>query len=141
MRVVKEGHGTNPIIGEFECTGVGNGGGGCKALLEVQLNDLRYYEGSDYPIGRRNAYTFRCPECGTLTDLAQEDWPVGAQRERVKPFTNKWKNGESEDGGDIVAASINPAGESKFSEETIRSVDEDGNVKGMVTGGTGSRGR
>ena len=98
MKVIEEGAGDNPVVGKFRCTGIGNGGGGCKAKLEVNLSDLRRYQGTDmYGDPKPECFTFRCPTCHTLTDIKREKHPKGAQRDRVRPFTNKWKKHGEDD--------------------------------------------
>ena len=93
MKVIKEGEGIDPIIGQFECTGVGNGLGGCGATLEINLSDLRRYQGTDmYGDANPEQYSFRCIRCETLTDIPSNDHPKGKMRDRVIPFTSQWKN-------------------------------------------------
>jgi hypothetical protein len=62
---------------QHRCTGWGNGGKGCDALLEVDFEDLRYFAGvpGDTWGSRDPAVTFKCPCCSTLTDLGLNDWP------------------------------------------------------------------
>ena len=70
MKVIKKGRRQQGWAKEYVCTGKGNGGGGCGATLLVEEDDLfrtghHCYDGSsDYFI------TFRCPECGVLTDIS-----------------------------------------------------------------------
>lgn len=69
MKVLKKGR---PQVGwsaERSCTGSGNGGGGCYAKLLVEEPDLFATFHTDYS-GETDRYaTFRCVECGVLTDL------------------------------------------------------------------------
>lgn len=52
---------------EFTCTGKGNGGGGCGAVLLVERDDL--YQTSRSSLGETDYFvTFRCPECKVETD-------------------------------------------------------------------------
>jgi hypothetical protein len=73
MKVIKEGRKQKGWAKEFSCTGKGNGDGGCGALLLVEEVDLfqtahHYYDGSsDY------FKTFRCSECGVLTDIPDNE--------------------------------------------------------------------
>jgi hypothetical protein len=82
------------------CTGDGNGGFGCDALLRVNRSDLRYYEGTDYPIARRSAVCMRCPVegCGRVTDLRSDVWP--SRVSELKPFTTAWARGTEETNND-----------------------------------------
>lgn len=76
---------------ETKCTGAGNGGRGCNALLEVSEDDLfqtasHHYDGSsDYYI------TFKCAACGTLTDLPESKVPTDI---RVKAAHRKSAPGQ-----------------------------------------------
>lgn len=67
MKVIKEGRPQTGWAQEMECTGAGNGGGGCGAVLLIEADDLfqttrcardevDYYE------------AFKCVSCGVLTD-------------------------------------------------------------------------
>ncbi len=54
---------------ELECTGEGNGLGGCKAKLLVEQGDI-YSTKSEHYDGSTDYYkTFRCASCGVETDL------------------------------------------------------------------------
>lgn len=91
MRVIKPGKG---YTDEVECTGGGNGGKGCRAILGVDRDDLRYYEGvpGDTWGSRDPEVCFRCPECGEVTDLPHNKWPSDVQN--LKRFTKAWKLGQ-----------------------------------------------
>jgi hypothetical protein len=77
MEVLKHGRKQRGWAGEFDCTGAGNGLGGCGARLLVDQHDLfqttrGYYDGStDY------YKTFECPECGVHTDVEAPCEPLG----------------------------------------------------------------
>ena len=84
---------------DVECTGEGNDGfnkgtKGCGSKLRVGRDDLRHYEGTEYPIWRDAAVTMKCPVCGCLTDLDRDDWPVGASD--LRKFSNAWARGEND---------------------------------------------
>lgn len=68
MKTIKKG---KPWSLRVTCTGIGNGGGGCKSLLEVEKTDLYITTsqcyGDDYP---ETHYTFKCQECGVETDVS-----------------------------------------------------------------------
>jgi len=78
MKILEAGKvGENWVI-QHRCTGWGNGGDGCDALLEIEFDDLRYFPGTGGEVtwGYRDpAVTFKCPCCSTLTDLGLNDWP------------------------------------------------------------------
>lgn len=69
MKVLKN---RGPLKGwsqDYLCTGWGNGKNGCGARLRVEFKDLYHTYHSDY-IGDREVYTtFRCPVCGSQTDI------------------------------------------------------------------------
>lgn len=71
MKVFKKGRPQRGWSKEFECTGKGNGGGGCGAKLLVEEGDLlrtgsHCYDGSsDYYV------SFICSECGVMTDIIE----------------------------------------------------------------------
>jgi len=52
------------------CTGGGNGGWGCKAHLRVEQEDV-FVTASHCRDETDYFNTFRCPECGHLTDLKE----------------------------------------------------------------------
>ena len=62
MKIIKKGQRWSK---EAKCTGRGNGGGGCGAVLRLSENDiyetcLNYYD---------DCITFCCPECGVETNI------------------------------------------------------------------------
>ena len=69
MKVISKGDGRKGWAKEFKCTGSGNGGGGCSAILLVEQGDLYKTSSSDYGGGTENYITFRCPECQNQTDV------------------------------------------------------------------------
>lgn len=90
MKVIEAGK-----IGEYwsikhRCTGWGNSGKGCEALLEIDFDDLRYCTPihSDSWGGREAAVSFKCPCCGKVTDLGLNDWPSG--HHELKQWTKEW---------------------------------------------------
>lgn len=77
MRVIREGKGW---FIEEKCTGKGNGGGGCGALLEVEKNDIYLTYSYDYLGDKSTFYTFKCPCCGTENDIDAEYIPSGIKK-------------------------------------------------------------
>ena len=67
MKVIKAGRKQKGWSTEQECTGYGNGLGGCGALLLVEVSDV--YITLRCCLHETDVfYTFRCP-CGVETDL------------------------------------------------------------------------
>lgn len=69
MKVLKKGREQNGWAIETLCTGIGNGNGGCGALLLVEQGDLYKTHKYDYGGGHDIFITFRCPDCEVQTDL------------------------------------------------------------------------
>ena len=70
MKTVKNGRKQAGWAEKFRCTGDGNGGGGCGAVLLVSQADL--YKTSCQSYGDTSPEyfnTFCCPECGVETDV------------------------------------------------------------------------
>ena len=69
MDVLKKGRPQKSWTSKFTCSGKGNGGGGCGAVLLVSEYDL-YYTHSDHYDGSSETYTtFTCCECEVETDV------------------------------------------------------------------------
>jgi hypothetical protein len=69
MKVLKKGREQQGWSVEHLCTGTGNGGGGCKAELLVEIGDV--FQTEQNCLHETDYFTtFRCPQCGVLTDLA-----------------------------------------------------------------------
>ena len=82
MKVIKRGKKQKGWAVEFECTGDGNGDGGCGAILLVEEGDL-YLTSRSYYDGSRDTFTtFTCSCCGVQTDVevpirvtqSHDDW-------------------------------------------------------------------
>lgn len=85
MKVVKEGRQQVGWAKEFTCTGHGNRGGGCGAVLLVEFRDL-FKTGRGYCDGSSDTYiTFRCEQCGVLTDIEPKDYPPDLDKIPGKP--------------------------------------------------------
>lgn len=68
MKVIKKGREQKGWTKKFTCTGKGNGGGGCGAVLLVSKDDF-YRTSSHYYDGGSDYYdTFMCPCCKVETD-------------------------------------------------------------------------
>lgn len=75
MRVIKEGTGQKGWAQNFVCTGNGNNGGGCGAVLLVEEQDLFTTHSSHYDGSNDSYITFQCAQCGVLTDIPQSKAP------------------------------------------------------------------
>lgn len=74
MKVLKKGREQKGWAKEYECTGVGNGMGGCGAVLLVEQDDLFRTCSSDYTGDCEYYTTFQCCECKILTDIPRADY-------------------------------------------------------------------
>lgn len=77
MRVLQEGPGWSI---KQKCTGYGNGGGGCGALLEVERGDIYLTSSTDLSGETDYYYTFKCPCCDIETDVPSTDIPAIIKR-------------------------------------------------------------
>lgn len=76
MKIVKEGRPQKGWAKEYTCTGVGNRGGGCGAVLLIELADL--FRTELCSMGEVDLFvTFACSSCGVLTDI--KGAPVNAR--------------------------------------------------------------
>lgn len=74
MKVLKPGRQQKGWSIEIKCSGSGNGNGGCGAFLLVEQDDL--FQTSSSCRDETDYYTtFRCPQCGVLTDLPRGKVP------------------------------------------------------------------
>jgi hypothetical protein len=74
MKVLKPGRKQKGWSIETTCTGSGNDGGGCGAKLLVEQGDL--FKTTSQARDETTTYvTFKCSECGVLTDLGEKAWP------------------------------------------------------------------
>jgi hypothetical protein len=87
MKVIKPGRDQTGWAAEIECTGKGNGDGGCGAILLVEENDFRltYRNCRDES---ETFTTFKCCQCGVDTDFqlpsTVEHRVIERERERQK---------------------------------------------------------
>lgn len=79
MQVLKKGRPQKGWSQEFTCSGKGNGGGGCGAVLLVSEFDLYETSSSCYDGSTDYYTTFSCSECGVETDVSV---PVSAKGKR-----------------------------------------------------------
>lgn len=89
MKVLKPGREQKGFSVEQTCTGKGNGGGGCGALLLVERGDMRYYRGGGY-LDRDPEVVFRCV-CGVTTDMSRDSWPPNASG-TLKAWSPEWRD-------------------------------------------------
>lgn len=70
MKVIIPGREQKGWAREYTCTGEGNEGGGCGAVLLVEENDL--FTTTSSCMGEIDYYvTFKCEACGILTDIKE----------------------------------------------------------------------
>jgi hypothetical protein len=74
MKIIEAGRPQKGWAKEFECTGSGNKGGGCGALLLVEIGDLFITE-SHARDETDTFITFECIACGVWTDIPSNDAP------------------------------------------------------------------
>ena len=95
MEVIKPGRPQKGWSKEFTCSGDGNGGGGCGAVLLVSQYDI-YETGSSHYDGSNDYFnTFRCDSCGVETDvkLPCQITPLGKR-------VHNWEPPSPSDSGD-----------------------------------------
>ncbi len=95
MRVLKKGRVQKGWAEEYNCTGDGNGGGGCNALLLVEFKDVyktfrHCYDETD------TFYTFRCASCGVETDMKDYSGPKDGIPNKKAWLENKDSSNESD---------------------------------------------
>lgn len=88
MKVIEKGREQKGWAKEFKCTGEGNGGGGCGALLLVEQSDVFCTYSSHYDGSSETYRSFQCPECKHLTDIPKTIY---------LPFTPKRRNPNKSD--------------------------------------------
>jgi hypothetical protein len=69
MKVLKKGRKQKGWAIEADCTGAGNKGGGCGAKLLIEQADVFRTTSSHYDGSTDYYNTFKCPDCGVLTDI------------------------------------------------------------------------
>ena len=88
MKVLEKGSGQKGWSVKADCTGDGNGNGGCGAKLFVEQADMfllpMMRQGSAL---KQDSATFECVECGVLTDISTVPGHVRA----VLPSYADWK--------------------------------------------------
>jgi hypothetical protein len=70
MKVIKQGNPHQAWTRKLTCTGAGNGGEGCGAVLEVTFADIYTTTSSWYDGSSESYKTFCCPCCGAETDIS-----------------------------------------------------------------------
>jgi hypothetical protein len=75
MKVIEKGRPQKGWAKEFVCSGKGNKDGGCQAKLLVEFDDLFHTYHADMTGDRDMFLTFRCVDCGVLTDIPSKEWP------------------------------------------------------------------
>jgi len=93
MKVLKKGRPQKGWSIEAACSGKGNGAGGCSAKLLVEQGDLFTTSNTDMGGDTETFVTFKCPECGVLSDLNQKEWPPHNIRDGL-PTRRQWDQGD-----------------------------------------------
>ena len=91
MKVLQEGNPNGWEI-EQECTGKGNGDGGCKARLLVGKEDIFVTAHTDFTGDTDYYYTFKCPCCGALTDIPEMDVPIRVRSLAMEKYRKRRSN-------------------------------------------------
>lgn len=77
---------------ERTCTGTinGHGGNGCQARLAVSKDDIFIFCDYGNPMvnGDCRCYVFKCPVCGKITSIPEQDLPKDVCENAVNEF---WK--------------------------------------------------
>jgi hypothetical protein len=74
MKVIKKGFSQIGWTKQLTCTGSGNSGGGCGAILEISEDDLIVLYG--HARDETTTYvSFVCCECGVITDVFNNEVP------------------------------------------------------------------
>lgn len=74
MKVIQKGRPQKGWSKQYDCTGKGNKNGGCGAVLLVEWRDL-FVTTSSCAGEVERCLTFKCVECGVLTDVDVYDPP------------------------------------------------------------------
>lgn len=70
MKILERG--TSWSIEQY-CTGKGNGDSGCNSRLLVGKNDIFLTSNIDGISDVNYSYSFKCPICGTVTNISNKD--------------------------------------------------------------------
>ena len=95
MKVIEKGRAQKGWSKEYNCTGAGNGGGGCNALLLVEFGDIyktfrHCYDETD------TFYTFQCVSCGVETDIKDYSGPKDGLTNKKTWLETKGSNHEGD---------------------------------------------
>lgn len=96
MKVLKKGRKQKGYSKERTCTGSGNGGGGCRAKLLVEEDDL-YQTSSSCRDETEYYVTFRCPECYVETDISSpssQEIEIAARNGRRRSMATRFSGRE-----------------------------------------------
>ena len=87
MKVLQHGNPNGWEI-EWDCSGAGNGNGGCGALLLVAEDDIFVTANTDYAGDTDYYYTFKCPDCGRMTDIPAKKIPTAIRDKVMSAYRN-----------------------------------------------------
>ncbi|MBI3632638.1 MAG: hypothetical protein HY225_04285 [Candidatus Vogelbacteria bacterium] len=83
METIKKGRPQKGWTKEYECTGAGNKGGGCGAILRISQRDL-YKTVSEHWDGNTYYTSFTCHDCGVETDIPDPGVKLLGKRPKQK---------------------------------------------------------
>ena len=96
MKVIKKGRHQKGWSFQTVCTGNGNDGGGCEAVLLVEEADI--YRTESHARDETTAYaTFQCPECDVLTDLPDGKVPSHVWNSMIYRSPDTWRGRSKEE--------------------------------------------
>lgn len=97
MKVLTKGTVSKPWSASLTCTGVGNGDQGCGAFLLVEQRDLFLTQGFTC-VDHDVCVTFKCCECGTLTDIFSSNQPHCSIVAKLPKTQAAWEEIQSKTG-------------------------------------------
>ena len=99
MKVIKKGREQKGWAQQFTCTGKGNRGGGCGAILLVEEDDMYFTSSSCYDGSTDYFNTFKCCDCGVETDVS--DSKVSARvKDKMQEKRDARTKGQSRTNGE-----------------------------------------
>lgn len=90
MEILTKGKDVQSWSIDWNCTGYGNGGGGCDALLRVEESD--FFRTPDSDMSGHHGYfsTFQCPICKVWTDVKSGRVPSAITAKKPSYCTHDW---------------------------------------------------
>jgi hypothetical protein len=90
MKVLERGDIAEKWKMQYRCTGWNYSNKGCHALLEIEFDDVYYFQGGGVPDTWGYSYkepsvSFKCPCCGSITGIGKAYWPEDYRRLKIEP--------------------------------------------------------